>query len=177
MSEGKIIAEKDGYVGRVIFDNVAKHNAVSRAMWDSLADTVEAYETDEDVRVIVLEGAGTKAFVSGADISQFDDEHANVDAVKAYGTSVARGYGAVQHAKKPTIAKIRGYCYGGGAGIAICTDIRICSDNSSFFAFPRRSWASDMDPITPRSWLISWDRPLRRRSSIRGAGSMRRKRA
>ena len=132
MSEGKIIAEKDGYVGRVIFDNVAKHNAVSRAMWDSLADTVEAYETDEDVRVIVLEGAGTKAFVSGADISQFDDEHANVDAVKAYGTSVARGYGAVQHAKKPTIAKIRGYCYGGGAGIAICTDIRICSDNSSF---------------------------------------------
>ena len=132
MSEGKIIAEKDGYVGRVIFDNVAKHNAVSKAMWDGLADAVEAYEADDDVRVIVLEGAGTKAFVSGADISQFEDEHANLDAVKAYSASVTRGYGAVQHSVKPTIAKIRGYCYGGGVGIAICTDIRVCSDNSSF---------------------------------------------
>ncbi len=132
MSVGKIVAEKEGFVGRVIFDNVAKHNAVSKAMWDQLADAMEAYETDDEVRVVVLEGAGTKAFVSGADISQFEDEHANLDAVKAYGVSVNRGYGSVQHAKKPTIAKIRGYCYGGGAGIAICCDLRICSDNSSF---------------------------------------------
>ena len=92
--------------------------------------TLEAYETDEDVGVIVLEGAGTKAFVSGADISQFDDEHANVDAVKAYGTSVARGYGAVQHAKK-TIAEFA-VTVTAVERIAICTDIRICSDNSSF---------------------------------------------
>ena len=132
MSVGKIVAEKEGFVGRVIFDNVAKHNAVSKAMWDQLADAMEAYETDDEVRVVVLEGAGTKAFVSGADISQFEDEHANLDAVKAYGVSVNRGYGSVQHANKPTIAKIRGYCYGGGAGIAICCDLRICSDNSSF---------------------------------------------
>jgi len=132
MSAGKIVSKKDGYVGRVIFDNVAKHNAVSKAMWDQLANIMEAYDADDEVRVIVLEGAGTKAFVSGADISQFDDEHANLDAVKAYGKSVNRGYGSVQHAKKPTIAKIRGYCYGGGAGIAICCDLRICSENSSF---------------------------------------------
>lgn len=132
MAEGRVIGEKDGRVGRIIFDNVAKHNAVSKAMWDQLADTIEAFEADDDVRVIVLEGAGEKAFVSGADISKFQDERANLDAVKEYGNSVNRGYGAVQHAAKPTIAKIRGYCYGGGMGIAICCDIRICSDNSSF---------------------------------------------
>lgn len=132
MAEGKVVAQKEGRVGRVIFDNVAKHNAVSKAMWDQLADAIEAFEADEDVRVIVLEGAGDKAFVSGADISKFQDERANLDAVKEYGNSVNRGYGAVQHAAKPTIAKIRGYCYGGGAGISICCDIRICSDNSSF---------------------------------------------
>jgi enoyl-CoA hydratase len=132
MAEGRIVAQKDGQVGRVIFDNVAKHNAVSKAMWDQLGDTMEAYDADDDVRVIVLEGAGDKAFVSGADISKFQDERANLEAVKEYGESVNRGYGAVQHSIKPTIAKIRGYCYGGGAGISICTDIRICSDNSSF---------------------------------------------
>ena len=132
MPEGRIVAEKDGYVGRVIFDNVAKHNAVSRTMWDQLADAMAGCDADDDVRVVVLEGAGERAFVSGADISQFEDEHANVDAAKAYSEAVARGYGSVQHARKPTIAKIRGYCFGGGVGIAICTDIRICSDNSSF---------------------------------------------
>ena len=132
MSEGKIVANKIGHVGHVIFDNIAKHNAVSKAMWDALADTMEVYESDNDVRVVVLEGAGTKAFVSGADISQFEDQHANLDAVKAYSESVNRGYGSVLNSIKPTIAKIRGYCYGGGVGISICTDIRICSDNSSF---------------------------------------------
>ena len=132
MSEGKIIAEKEGHVGRVIFDNIAKHNAVSRAMWDQLADTIEAFEADGDVRAVVLEGAGEKAFVSGADISQFEDEHANLEATKAYSRSVGRGYGSVQYSIKPTIAKIGGYCFGGGVGIAVCTDIRICSDNSSF---------------------------------------------
>ena len=132
MTEGRIIAEKDGYVGNVIFDNVAKHNAVSKAMWDQLGDAIEAFDVDDDVRVIVLQGAGEKAFVSGADISKFQDERANLEATKEYGASVNRGYGAVQHSAKPTIAKIRGYCYGGGMGIAVCCDIRISSDNSSF---------------------------------------------
>ena len=132
MTEGRIVAEKEGYVGRIIFDNPARLNAVSKIMWDGLADTIEAYEADDSVRVIVLEGAGSKAFVSGADISKFENERANLDAVKAYGESVNRGYGSVQYCRKPTIAKIKGYCYGGGVGIAICCDLRICADNSSF---------------------------------------------
>ncbi len=132
MSEGKIRKEKDGHIGRVIFDNPARHNAVSKAMWDALADTIEDFEADDDVRIVVLQGAGERAFVAGADISKFEGERANVDGIKAYGVSVNRGYGAVQNAAKPTIAMIRGYCYGGGCGIAICCDLRICSDNSSF---------------------------------------------
>lgn len=132
MFEGKVVAEKEGYLGRVIFNNPKKHNAVSQAMWDALADTMAAFDADGDVRVIVLEGAGNKAFVSGADISKFENERSNADRIKEYGVSVNRGYGAVQHALKPTIAKIGGYCYGGGMGIAVCCDLRICSDDSSF---------------------------------------------
>ena len=132
MSEGKIVAEKQGHLGRVIFDNPKKHNAMSKAMWDALGDAMKAFDADDAVRVIILEGAGDRAFVSGADISKFEDERANVDRIKEYGVSVNRGYASVQYASKPTIAKIRGYCYGGGMGIAVCTDLRICSDNSSF---------------------------------------------
>lgn len=132
MSEGKIVAEKEGHLGRVIFDNPQKHNAVSQAMWDALANTMASFDADDEVRVIVLEGAGKKAFVSGADISKFEDERANADRIKEYGVSVNRAYAAVQYALKPTVAKIGGYCYGGGMGIAVCCDLRICSDDSSF---------------------------------------------
>jgi enoyl-CoA hydratase len=132
MSEGNIVAERDGHLGRVIFDNQAKLNAVSKAMWDALSDAMASFDADEDVRVIVLEGAGNKAFVSGADISKFENERANADRIKEYGASVNRAYASVQNAVTPTIAKIAGYCYGGGMGIAVCCDLRICSDDSSF---------------------------------------------
>jgi enoyl-CoA hydratase len=132
MSEGKITAEKQSHLGRVVFDNVARHNAMSKSMWDALAETMHDFDTDENIRVIVLEGAGDKAFVSGADISRFADERADVARIKEYGTSVNRAYHSVQHSLKPTIAKIGGYCYGGGMGIAVCCDLRICSDNSAF---------------------------------------------
>jgi enoyl-CoA hydratase len=132
MPQGQIIADKEAHLGRVIFDNPHKHNAMSRAMWDALADTMAEFDADDEIRVIVLEGAGERAFVSGADISKFESERANPDRIKEYGISVNRGYESVQHALKPTIAKIRGYCYGGGMGIAVCCDLRICSDDSSF---------------------------------------------
>ena len=132
MSEGKIVADKQGHLGRVIFDNPEKHNAMSKPMWDALAETMHDFDADADVRVIVLEGAGEKAFVSGADISKFESERANAARIKEYGVSVNRAYASVQYALKPTIAKIGGYCYGGGMGIAICCDLRVCSDNSSF---------------------------------------------
>jgi enoyl-CoA hydratase len=132
MSEGKVVAEKNGHLGRLIISNPSKHNAVSKAMWHELANGVKAYDIDDDVRVIVLEGAGEKAFAAGADISKFENERGNLDQTNDYSSAVGRGYSAVQHSLKPTIAKIRGYCYGGGMGIAVSCDLRICSSDSSF---------------------------------------------
>ena len=132
MSEGKVVVARENNLGRIIFDNPKKHNAMSKAMWDQLAEAMQSFDAEDEIRVVVLEGAGDKSFVSGADISKFESERANVDRIKKYGVSVNRAYSAVQHALKPTIAKIDGYCYGGGMGIAVCTDLRICSENSNF---------------------------------------------
>lgn len=132
MSSDKLIAEKEGAIGWITFNNPAKHNAVSKDMWDGLADAVDAFNADDEVRVIVLKGAGEKAFVAGADISKFEDERASQDAIKAYGDSVTRGYNTVMASAKPTIAMVRGYCIGGGTGIAICCDMRICSEDAQF---------------------------------------------
>ena len=132
MSEGRVVVEKENSLGRVIFDNPKKHNAMSKSMWDQLADAMRVFDAEDGIRVVVLEGAGTKSFVSGADISKFESERADAGRIRKYGISVNRAYSAFQHAMKPTIAKIDGYCYGGGMGIAVCTDLRICSENSSF---------------------------------------------
>jgi enoyl-CoA hydratase len=132
MTTDRMIAEKEGGIGWITFNNPAKHNAVSKDMWDALADIVEDYNADESIRVIVLKGAGEKAFVAGADISRFEDERASEAAIKAYSDSVSRGYDAVLTSPKPTVAMIRGYCIGGGTGIAVCCDIRICSDDAQF---------------------------------------------
>ena len=128
----KLIAEKEGDIGWITFNNPEKHNAVSKDMWEGLADAVDGYNADDDVRVIVLKGAGEKAFVAGADISKFEDERASEEAIKAYAESVTRGYDTLMHSPKPTIAMIRGYCIGGGTGIAICCDMRICSEDAQF---------------------------------------------
>jgi len=128
----KLIAEKDGAIGWITFNNPAKHNAVSKDTWDGLADAIDAFNADDDVRVIVLKGAGDKAFVAGADISKFEDERASQAAIEAYAQSVTRGYNTVMASPKPTIAMIQGYCIGGGTGIAVCCDMRICADNAQF---------------------------------------------
>lgn len=128
----KMLSRKENGVGYVIFNNPERHNAVSLEMWRACADFMAAFAADPEVRVVVLTGAGGKAFVSGADISKFGDERASEDAVKVYNDTVERGYASVHDFPKPTIAMIRGYCIGGGMGLASCCDLRICSDNSRF---------------------------------------------
>jgi enoyl-CoA hydratase len=128
----KMLARKDGGVGYVIFNNPERHNAVSLDMWDATSRILEGFANDEDVRVVVLTGAGGKAFVSGADISKFESERATLEATRRYNASVEKAYTGIQQFAKPTIAMIRGYCIGGGVGLAVCCDLRICSDNSRF---------------------------------------------
>src|SRR6187551_932336 len=127
-----LLASKDGRVGTVTFNNPAKHNAMSLEMWEATVHHLEAYAKDPDVRVVVLTGAGGKAFVSGADISKFEDERSSKEGIERYNAAVERGYATVYNFPKPTIAMIRGYCIGGGLGLAVCADMRICSPNSRF---------------------------------------------
>jgi enoyl-CoA hydratase len=128
----KMLARNDGGVGYVIFNNPERHNAVSLDMWDATSRILEGFANDEEVRVVVLTGAGGKAFVSGADISKFESERATLEATRRYNASVEKAYTGIQQFAKPTIAMIRGYCIGGGVGLAVCCDLRICSDNSRF---------------------------------------------
>ena len=128
----KMLARKDGRVGYVIFNNPERHNAVSLEMWAATSRILDDFARDDEVRVVVLTGAGGKAFVSGADISKFESERATLEATRHYGATVEKAYAGVQEFPKPTIAMIRGYCIGGGVGLAVCCDLRICSDNSRF---------------------------------------------
>ena len=128
----KMLARKDGNVGYLIFNNPERHNAVSMEMWDATRRILEEFAGDNDVRVVVLTGAGKKAFVSGADISKFGDERATLDAVAKYNELTEIAYAGIHDFPKPTIAMIRGYCIGGGVGIAVSCDMRICADNARF---------------------------------------------
>lgn len=128
----EVIVKRQGPIGRVIFSNPAKFNAMSIDMWEALPRAISELDADESVRVIVLEGEGEKAFVSGADISQFESNRTASDAQARYGQAVEDAYLAPTRAVKPVVAKIRGICMGGGLGLAAACDWRICSTDSRF---------------------------------------------
>lgn len=128
----KILSRKEGGVGYLTFNNPARHNAMSLDMWEKAGQVMNDFATDDSIRVVILSGAGGKAFVSGADISRFADERANEAAQVKYNKTVETTSAAIYDYPKPTISLIRGYCIGGGLGLAICTDLRICSDVSRF---------------------------------------------
>jgi len=128
----KMIAHKDGAIGTLTFNNPARHNAVSLDMWLACAEIMNDFSADPAIRAIIITGAGEKAFISGADISKFAEERASDKGLEAYNDAVEAGYAAVYNCPKPTIAMIRGYCVGGGMGLASCCDIRICTENSRF---------------------------------------------
>src|SRR2546421_5450089 len=128
----KMLSRKEGKAGYVIFNNPERRNAVSLDMWARTAEILADFAKDDEVRVVVLTGAGGKSFVSGADISKFESERASLDATKVYNATVAKANEGIYEFPKPTIAMIQGYCIGGGLGLAVCCDLRICSDNSKF---------------------------------------------
>jgi enoyl-CoA hydratase/carnithine racemase len=128
----KMVARKDGGVGWMIFNQPEKHNAMSYAMWQAVPKAMAEFEADPAVRVIVLTGAGEKAFVSGADISEFEEKRSAEESIKIYDAAGEAAQLALVNASKPTVAMIRGICIGGGLAIALNTDVRICSANSIF---------------------------------------------
>ena len=132
MTSSKMILEIKNQVGYITFNNPEKHNAVSLEMWESLGEMMNKLEKDNDVRVIVLKGAGGKSFVSGADISKFDKDRSTKEQVLNYNGKTGKLYQRIENFPKPTIAMIDGYCIGGGLNLAVCCDIRICSEKSQF---------------------------------------------
>lgn len=120
------------YLAQLVFNNPARHNAMSLSMWKSLLQQMTDLANDDTVRLVVFSGAGDKAFVSGSDISEFDKQRSTPDAAAEYNRIADDAEFAVDELPKPTIAKIQGYCLGGGLGIALGCDIRICSEDASF---------------------------------------------
>jgi len=128
----KLLSRKEAGVGVVTFNNPERHNAVSLEMWEAAKRALDQFAADNEVRVVVLTGAGTKAFVSGADISKFGSERATLEAARGYNAKTEETFTAIYEFPKPTIAMIRGYCLGGGVGLASCCDLRIASDDAKF---------------------------------------------
>ena len=104
----KMLSRKDGGVGYLIFNNPERHNAVSMEMWAATRDILDQFRNDADIRVVVVTGAGGKAFVSGADISRFGAERANEEGIAKYNATTERAFSGLHEFPKPTIAMIRG---------------------------------------------------------------------
>ena len=128
----ELITRKEKAIGWVIFSNPAKFNAVSHDMWTALPKAIAAFDADPEVRLIVITGDGDKAFISGADISQFEKARGSADAQAIYNQAVVDAYEAPVLCSKPVLAKIRGICMGGGLGLAAACDIRIAAADAVF---------------------------------------------
>lgn len=128
----RMIAEIDGAIGWMVFNNPARRNALSLDMWQAMPVILSHFERDPNVRVIVLKGAGDKAFISGADISQFEKQRSSADSIAQYDKIAEGAAAALQEVTKPTIAMIHGYCIGGGVGVALGCDLRIAADDARF---------------------------------------------
>jgi len=131
-ADGKILLGITDGVGVITFNNPAKHNAMSLDMWEGLGQALLELRDDPEVRVVIMVGAGDKAFVSGADISQFEKTRHNAEASEEYSRKSAAQRALLADYPKPTIACIRGFCLGGGMQVAMLADIRIASDTSQF---------------------------------------------
>ncbi|MET4066124.1 enoyl-CoA hydratase [Bradyrhizobium sp. S3.2.6] len=131
-ADGKIITEVADGVGVITFNNPDKRNAMSLEMWEGFGEALTALRDDDSVRVVIMRGAGGKAFVSGADISQFEKNRHNAAASEEYGKRSAAQRALLADYPKPTIACIQGFCLGGGMQVAMLADIRIAAHDSQF---------------------------------------------
>jgi len=128
----QILALRNGAVATLVFNNPEKRNAMSQEMQAAAIDVLKDFEQDEAVRVIIVRGAGDKAFVSGGDISKFESSRSTPEQVAEYNARSQRFREAVRGVGKPTIAMIRGFCLGGGLALALNCDLRVTADDAQF---------------------------------------------
>ncbi len=132
ISTDKILGTKSGAIGTLTFNYPEKHNAMSPEMAQAAASVINDFANDPAIRVVILRGAGTKAFVSGGDISKYEKNRATPEQVEAYNKMSSGFRDALTNIAKPTIAMIRGWCLGGGLAIALRCDMRICTEDAVF---------------------------------------------
>jgi len=128
----RILVERNEAIATVILNRPERLNALDKAMWQALGETIETLDGDDDLRCIVLRGAGGRAFAAGANIAEFETARADRDQARAYNAVVERAIGGLANCRHPTIALIEGVCVGGGLEIAAVCDLRICGASSRF---------------------------------------------
>ena len=129
-----IALERDGFIATVVLNRPEKLNALTKPMWRSLGQTIDALSADDSVRCIIVRGAGEKAFSPGNDIGEFATERANAAQAIAYGKVMHGTARAFVECRHPLVAQIHGICVGGGLEIAALCDLRICGESSRFGA-------------------------------------------
>jgi enoyl-CoA hydratase/carnithine racemase len=129
---GRVHVERDGAVATIVLDNPARRNAISMSMWTGLAEACSELAADAELRCIVLRGAGDRAFVAGADISEFGEVRASAEAERSYSEVSGRAFGALAGLDKPVLALIHGPCIGGGVALSLACDLRYASDEAVF---------------------------------------------
>ncbi|MBO6901964.1 MAG: enoyl-CoA hydratase/isomerase family protein [Rhizobiaceae bacterium] len=128
---GGIKLEVADHIARLTIDRPDKRNALTQAMWRDLAKGVEMAHGNPDVRAVLISGSG-EDFCAGADIGEFDTVRRNAETARAYESANSEAFAAIRKLPVPTIAAIRGICFGGGFGIAAACDIRLASDDARF---------------------------------------------
>jgi enoyl-CoA hydratase/carnithine racemase len=127
-----LIVEKRGAVGWIVFNQPAKRNAINGAMWRGIPRAMAQFDADPEVRCVALRGAGTEAFASGADISEFDQIRAQKSSVAEYDGLLDQVLHSIQDSRKPSVAMIYGFCMGGGLEVALACDLRYCGRSAQF---------------------------------------------
>ena len=128
----RLVVRKEGALGWIVFNNPERRNAMSIDMWEAVPSALQDFEKDPEIRVVVLAGAGDKAFVSGADISQFEKQRSSQEQVQRYEDISEAALAKLSGCERPVLAMIRGYCLGAGINIANSCDLRIAAEDARF---------------------------------------------
>ena len=143
-----LIVEKRGAVGWIVFNQPAKRNAINGAMWRGIPKAMAQFDTDPEVLCVAFRGAGTEAFASGADISEFEEQRKDAASSRHYGAQTEAAYSAIRRCPKPTVAMVFGYCMGGAMALAMAADFRFAAAGSKFgIPAARLSIIYGLDPV------------------------------
>src|SRR2546423_4375006 len=132
--DSSIAVVREGLIATVVLDRPHKLNALTRPMWRSLGETIEALSSDDALRCIIIRGAGERAFSPGNDIGEFATARSNKAQAIEYGKTMHATARALSECRHPIVAQIHGICVGGGLEIAALCDLRICGASSRFGA-------------------------------------------